>query len=166
MTNAGVQASDPVDAQLGWDELGLVAEGLALGMRPLRAAAREITQEYDLGPRGTWILSLVSSGVVYPLGLSEALKTGRSLVTAELARLVKAGLLTATADSKDRRRSQLALTAAGQAACQQVRSNMERILRRNLAGYSPREIRLMISMLRDVRRLEGDESEVAGGLHR
>ena len=84
---------------LGWDELGLVVEGLAYGQRPLRAATRQVTRQYDLGPRGPWILSLIWSGKCYPLELSQALKTGRSLITAELARLTRAGLITATADS-------------------------------------------------------------------
>lgn len=145
---------------LGWDELGLVAEGLAYGLRALRAATRPITREYDLGPRGAWILSLIWAGKCFPLELSRALKTGRSLITAELARLTSAGLITATADSGDRRRSQLALTPLGREACERVRSEMARIIRRNLAGYSAEDVRLLIRMLRDVRRLEAEELEV------
>lgn len=144
---------------LGWDELGLVAEGLAYGLRGLRAATRPVTRQYDLGPRGAWILSLISSGKCFPLELSQALKTGRSLITAELVRLTNAGLVTAQADSGDRRRSQLALTPLGREACERVRCEMARIIKRNLAAYSPEEVRLLIRMLRDVRRLEADELE-------
>ena len=144
---------------LGWDELGLVSEGLAYGLRALRAATRPVIREYHLGPRGAWILSLIWGGKCYPLELSQALKTGRSLITAELVRLTSTGLVTAQADSGDRRRSHLALTPLGREACERVRGEMARIIKRNLASYSPEEVRLLIRMLRDVRRLEADELE-------
>ena len=155
------EETSPGAESLGWNELGLVAEGVAYAQRPLRAATRQVTQQYDLGPRGAWILSLISGGRCYPLDLSKALKAGRSLITAELVRLTRAGLVTATADSEDRRRSQLALTPLGQEACESVRAEMARIVRRNLSAYSSDEVRLFIRMLRDVRRLEADEAEVA-----
>ena len=160
-TRPGGADSHGIDS-LGWDELGLVVEGLAYGQRPLKAATSQVTRQYDLGPRGAYILSLISGGKCYPLELSEALKAGRSLITAELIRLTNAGLVNSQADSDDRRRSQLELTELGRDACQQVRSEMARIVRRNLAAYSADEVRLLISMLRDVRRLEAGESESAG----
>ena len=164
MTRAALQPGSPqvqtkASNSLGWEELGLVAEGLAYAQRPLKAATRQVTRQYDLGPRGPWILSLISGGKCYPLELSQALKAGRSLITAELIRLTAAGLVTAQADSDDRRRSRLTLTALGHDACERVRSEMARIIRRNLAGYSAEEVRLFIRMLRDVRRLEADEAE-------
>lgn len=160
MTKAAEETSLGAE-RLGWNELGLVAEGLAYGQRPLRAATRKVTLQYDLGPRGAWILSLISGGRCYPLDLSTSLKAGRSLITAELVRLTRAGLVTAEADSADRRRSKLALTPLGQEACERVRAEMARIVRRNLSPYSSGEIRLLIRMLRDVRRLEADEAEVS-----
>ncbi len=159
MTQTKPQPRPQGAKELGWDELGRVAEGLAYAQRPLRAATRRVTRQYDLGPRGAWLLSLISGGKCYPLELSVVLKTGRSLITAELIRLTKAGLVTAHADSDDRRRSRLALTTLGEQACQQVRSEMARIVRRNLAPYSPDDVRLFIRMLADVRHLESDESE-------
>ena len=150
-TSAGVDT-------LGWDELGMVCEGLAFAQRPLRAATRRVTRQYDLGPRGAWILNLISSGKVFPLDLSEVLKAGRSLITAELARLTEAGLITASPGLHDRRRTELSLTKSGQTACQLVRDEMARIVRRNLADYSAEEIRLFSRMLRDVRALEENET--------
>jgi DNA-binding MarR family transcriptional regulator len=144
-------------ASLTWDELSPVLEGLAFTQRPLRAATRQVTRQYDLGPRGAWILSLISGGKIYPLELSDMLKAGRSLITAELARLTEAGLVTASPGRHDRRRSELALTPLGQQACQRVRDEMARIVRRNLAGYSTEEVMLFARMLRDVRQLEEDE---------
>ena len=147
---------------LSWDELGPLLEGLAFAQRPLRAATRQVTRQFNLGPRGAFILSLISSGKVYPLDLSEVLKAGRSLITAELGRLTEAGLVTARPGRHDRRRSELELTKLGQGACQHVRDEMARIVRRNLAGYSAAEARLFARMLRDVRQLEEDEKPVVG----
>lgn len=146
-------------AKLGWDELGFICEGLSFGQRPIRAAARDVTQRYNLGPRGAFILSLISNGIAYPLELAAIFKVGRSLITAELTKLTEAGLVVATPGEDDRRRSRQALTAAGQAACDEVRGAMERIIRRNLSGYSPEELRLFSRMLHDVRRLEDEEEE-------
>lgn len=151
MQEAGLDA-------LGWDELGRVAEGLAFGQRPLRAATREVTRQYGLGPRGAWILILISGGKRYPLELSEVLKAGRSLITAELVRLAEAGLVTSSQGRDDRRRRELALTIVGRQACQRVRDEMERIVRRNLAPYSAAEVRLFSRMLRDVRQLQDAEA--------
>ena len=147
-------------ASLSWDELSPMLEGLAFAQRPLRSATRQVTRQYDLGPRGAFILSLISGGKIYPLDLSDMLKAGRSLITAELTRLTEAGLVTASPGRHDRRRSELALTKLGQAACQQVRDEMARIVRRNLAGYSAEEFRLCSRMLREVRQLEEDETPV------
>ena len=147
-------------ASLPWEELGLVVQGLALGQRPIRAAAAGVTKRFGLGPRGAYILSLISGGVVYPNELALALKIGRSLITAELTRLTDAGLIRAEPGETDRRRSQLSLTPDGEAACDEVRLAMRGFVTRNLAGYSVDEIRLFIRMLRDVRRLEPGEEDL------
>lgn len=152
-------AHDAEPITLGWDELGFVCEGLSFGQRPIRAAARDVTLRHGLGPRGAFILSLISNGIVYPLELAAVFKVGRSLITAELARLTEAGLIAATPGKEDRRRSQLKLTPAGEEACKEVRTAMARIISRNLAGYSVEEVRLFSRMLHDVRRLEDEEEE-------
>ena len=146
-------------ADLGWDELGRLVEGMVWAQRPIRAAASEITQKHDLGPRGAFILSLIEGGLVFPHELATALRIGRSLITAELVRLTEAGLITATPGKQDRRRSELALTAPGQSACETVRATMARIITRNLAGYSVDEVRLLSRMLLDVSRLTAEERE-------
>jgi DNA-binding MarR family transcriptional regulator len=155
-TQATKAAADSIDA-MGWDELGLVCEGLAYGARLLRAATGPVTRQYSLGPRGAFILNLVSLGARYPLDLANAMKCGRSLITAELTRLTDAGLIVAKPGAKDRRRSELALTREGEAACQRVRGEMERLLRQTLATYTAEEIRLFSRMLRDVRQIDDEE---------
>jgi DNA-binding MarR family transcriptional regulator len=153
------ESGDDALAQLGSDELGQMVEGLTFAQRAVNGAATRTIKTYSLGPRGPWICTLIAGGVSYPLELAVALKCGRSLVTAELARLTEAGLITATPGKHDRRRSELALTSAGKKAADEVRSEMIRILRRNLAGYSVAELKLFARMLTSVARLEPDEED-------
>lgn len=141
---------------LGWTEIAPVIEGLAFSARPLKAATREVTGRYALGPRGTFILSLIANGLRYPAEISQMLMVGRSLITAELGRLTDAGLISARPGASDRRRSELALTPRGRAACDEVRAEMARLVRENLASYSPGEIALFARMLRDARKVEGE----------
>jgi DNA-binding MarR family transcriptional regulator len=148
------RAAEPVmpqQGQLSWDDLGSLAEGLAFASRPLKLATQSVTQRYDLGPRGAWILNLISNGVVHPTVLSTIFQVGRSLITAELVRLTDAGLIAAHPGQEDRRRSELALTPAGEAACRQIREDISTIFLGNLRGYSAEEIRKFTAMLRDVR---------------
>ncbi len=144
-------------AQLSEEEIGFVIEGLAFSQRPIRAAGKLVTERYGLGPRGAFILALIAGGIVYPMDLAAVLRTGRSLITAELARLTDAKLIKATPDADDRRMLQLALTPLGLAAREQVREAMGRIVTENLAAYSADEIRLFARMLRDARLVDGAE---------
>lgn len=136
-----------------------IIEGLVFAQRPIRAAAREVTRRYKLGPRGSFILGLIASGISYPHELASLLKIGRSLVTSELARLTAAGLVVASPGEQDRRRSALALTPTGERASNDVRDAITHILTRNLKGYSVEEVALFARMLRDIRRLEPGEHE-------
>lgn len=141
---------------LGWSDIALVIEGLAFSARPLKAATREVTARYALGPRGTFILSLIANGLRYPADISQTLMVGRSLVTAELGRLTDAGLISARPGARDRRRSELALTPRGRAACDEVRAEMARLIRHNLGDYSRAQIELFACMLRDARKVDGE----------
>lgn len=144
-------------AQLSADEIARIVEGLTFAQRGIQGAAARTIKSHSLGPRGAWICSLIAAGVNYPLELATALRCGRSLVTAELTRLTEAGLITATPGKHDRRRSELSLTKKGAEAAMQTRTELARILRRNLAGYTADELRLFARMLSDVARLEPDE---------
>ena len=117
-----------------------------------------MTERYDLGPRGAWILNLISSGVVHPTDLSTMFAVGRSLITAELVRLTEAGLIVARPGEQDRRRSELALTPAGEVASRQIRERIAAIIHENLRDYSADEMRKFARMLRDVRG-KGDAGE-------
>jgi DNA-binding MarR family transcriptional regulator len=138
----------PGDAELGRQEIEFLAEGLAFGPRALHAATSKVTQHYNLGPRGAWILNVISNGIAYPLELATVFCVGRSLITAELARLTEAGLVDARPGKDDRRKTELTLTPLGEQATGEIRAEMMAIVRRRLAGFDSQEVRLVAEALR------------------
>jgi DNA-binding MarR family transcriptional regulator len=138
----------PGPSSIGWDEIAFLAEGLAFGQRALRAATRKVTERHDLGPRGAWILNVVSNGGAYPLELASVFCVGRSLITAELTRLTEAGLIDTRPDKDDRRKTELTLTPLGRAASDELRQELSEIIRRRLAGFDAAEVRLAAEVLR------------------
>ena len=134
-------------APLDWDDIGYLSHGLIFGNRPMLRATEAVTERYALGPRGGWMLNLISGGLVHPHELSNVLRIGRSLVSAELARLVEAGLVESRTGHPDRRRSELVLTETGLAALAEIRRDLFRILSEALVGYTPDEIRAFAAML-------------------
>lgn len=139
------------ESPLVWDDIGSLSHGLVFGPRSLHQATRDITERYSLGPRGGWMLNLIGAGVFHPHELSDVLKIGRSLVSAELTRLTEAGLVTSTTGKADKRRSELKLTALGQAALDEIRSELFRSLTFALKDYTPGQVRLLTKMLHDLR---------------
>lgn len=138
------------ESALVWDDIGYLSHGLVFGARPLLQATRSVTERYSLGPRGGWMLNLIGGGLFHPHELSDVLRIGRSLVSAELARLTEAGLVTSTTGKADKRRSELKLTASGQAALDEIRSELFRSLTSALKDYSPSQVRMLAKMLHDL----------------
>jgi DNA-binding MarR family transcriptional regulator len=136
---------------LDWDDIGYLINGLAFAQTPVREATNGVTQKYNLGPRGAYILRLLANGLLYPLDLANALCCGRSLITAELARLTDAGLVDSQPGQTDRRRSELTLTALGQKETDKLRLEIRRIVSANLADYTPDEVRRFAVMLHAAR---------------
>lgn len=136
---------------LDWIDIGFLCEGIAFAQRPLREGNEKIIKQYNLGPRGAFILNLLSNGLRYPLELATALCCGRSLITAELVRLTDSGLVTSRPGEMDRRRTELTLTALGEQALAEIRAETSRIIRTNLSEYTPDEIRKFAVMLRAIR---------------
>jgi DNA-binding MarR family transcriptional regulator len=145
----------PAGAPLTWDDIGLLCHGLVFAQRPILAATKDVTERNSLGPRGAWLLNLISAGVNFPHELSEVMGIGRSLMSAELARLTDAGLIVSKPGATDKRRTELALTDKGEAEHKVIHAEIERILRAGLANYSPDEVRLVTRMLRDMRQSSG-----------
>lgn len=136
---------------LDWEDLGYLIDGLAFAQTPVREATNSVTQKYNLGPRGAYILRLLANGLLYPLELANALCCGRSLITAELSRLTDAGLVDSRPGRTDRRRSELTLTALGQEETEKLREEIRRIVSANLADYTPNEVRKFAVMLHAAR---------------
>ena len=129
-----------------------VIAGLVFAQRPINSAAKAAAEAYDLGPRGPFILSLISRGVCYPKDLAMILRVGRSLVTAEIVRLTEAGLISAQAGD-DRRRSRLSLTPSGERVNLSVRAQIVDLLTHSLSGYTADQLLLFSKMLREVGRV-------------
>ncbi len=136
---------------LDWDDIGFLCQGLSFASRPLFAATQGVTTRYSLGPRGAWMLNLITAGVVYPHELSNVFKIGRSLISAELTRLTDAGLVESRQGATDRRRSELALTDEGRKVLGEIRDELATSITSALSDYSPDEVRLLARMLTDLR---------------
>jgi DNA-binding MarR family transcriptional regulator len=147
---------------LVWDDIAFLTHGMSFASQPLLKATAAVTKRYDLGPRGAWILNLVEVGLVFPHELAEMLRIGRSLVSAELARLTEAGLITSRQGTRDRRRTELALTEAGQAVRAEIQGELARMVTETLAHYSPAELRLCARILSDMRNAAAPIEDGAG----
>lgn len=150
-THTGDAVNDvaPASPDLSAYEIALFCN--VLGVAPLQLAkAREaITARYDLGPRGAWIVGLLEVGVNSPSGLTEVLCIGRSLVTAEINRLLQAGLVTGNQNARDGRRTVLALTEEGRRVSRELRQTVNDFVTSRLAGYSREEIVACTALLQD-----------------
>ena len=141
--------ADPL--QLTWDEIGLLSEGLTLSARALRNVTQDITDEYVLGPRGAWMVHLISTGQVFPSDLTQVFHCGRSLITAELTRLTDAGLITYRKSTSDGRRVELTLTPLGRTVERRVKEALTKFILERLSAYTREEVLLFTRMLREFR---------------
>jgi DNA-binding MarR family transcriptional regulator len=147
---AGMRTGPIESGPLVWHDIAFLVHGMAFASQPLHYATDAVTERYNLGPRGTWVLNLVAIGLNHPHELAEMLRIGRSLVSAELARLTEAGLIVARQGTRDRRRSELALTPSGEEALNEVRDELARLVTESLGHYSPQELRLCGRILADM----------------
>ena len=151
-------AEDTSRLTLEWEEIGLLCEGLSFASRPFHGVIGEITEEFDLGPRGAWVVMLLANGMAsYPREMADFFKIGRSLITAELNRLTEAGLISATPSDEDRRQTRLELTEAGWKVRERMKRKLSELVLERFAGYSREEILLCSRMLHDFRYGRTDE---------
>ena len=144
---------------LSWDEIGFLCEGMSFASRPMYEATRNITEEFSLGPRGAWILGLIDNGHIYPLDITNVFRIGRSLISAELARLTEAGLITSAKNPEDRRRTALTLTPLGRDARRRAKEQLAALVLGRLKDYSREEMMLCARMLHDWRANGPSEGE-------
>ncbi|MCB2075134.1 MAG: hypothetical protein H6917_02895 [Novosphingobium sp.] len=138
-----------IQASLSNEDVAIFCSVVGAAPRILVKARETITRRYDLGPRGAWILGLIEVGVTSPSHLSDQLRIGRSLLTAELGRLVRAGLIESRKHDEDRRRLVLSLTASGNAACDELRVDVTKFVNDRLSGYPREDVMRCVDMLRE-----------------
>lgn len=132
---------------LGDGEVTRFCQAIGLAPRAMGRGAEEFVKRYDLGRRGVWIMGLISVGIDSPSGLSDALCIRRSLLSAELARLAKAGLVSSEKDSSDGRRLRIELTREGKAANSRLQKSLNKFVNENLAGFSKEDVLLCSRVL-------------------
>lgn len=127
-------------AKLSTNEIVMFSSAIAQAASKVRETRQAITDHYDLGPRGSWILDLIHAGFDSPSALAGPMNIGRSLVTAELKRLMEADLLEQSLCFEDRRRLKLTLTILGDRTRRQVIEDMSIFLHERLGEYSREEL--------------------------
>jgi len=133
--------------QLSEQEVALFCTAVGVAPKGMADAAADLIERYDLGRRGAWIMGMISSGLNSPSRLSDAFCIGRSLVTAELNRLVEAGLVETRKDAKDGRRLRLHLTEIGEVENERVQASVNALVNGKLSGYSREQVMLCAEVL-------------------
>lgn len=131
-------------------EIAHLCSVIGVAPRQLATAREAVTGEFDLGPRGAWMLGMIEVGIDSPSSLADALRIGRSLATTELNRLSDAGLIEARRGAGDGRRSHLTLTARGREANDRLRRALADFIDDRLGHYSRDEVMLCARILRDL----------------
>jgi len=134
-------ASDYAEAIL--NVFGVAARRMLRLMEP-------VTIRYSLGPRGASMLTLIERGAVHPAQLAEIYEVGRSLMTAEIARLTAAGLVTREEFDRDKRRAALTLTPLGKQVSADCFGAYRQTIQSALGHYTPAERALFLAMLQDL----------------
>jgi DNA-binding MarR family transcriptional regulator len=112
----------------------------------LARTARRLRQEAgtDLSPSQTSALAAIERhGPLTPSELAACERIQRPTATRVLARLEEAGLVTRTADPTDRRSSVVAVTAAGRALLEDLRTRKDLFLARRLDGLDAEELAVL-----------------------
>jgi len=138
---------DKFSAALSIDDVAYFCSAVGVAPRVIAEARKAVTKRYDLGPRGAWLLGMIDVGVNSPSRLSELMCIGRSLMTAELTRMTKAGLIESRKDAEDGRRLTLSLTRKGKAACDELQMDVTNFVNKRLASFSHDEIMLCVRLL-------------------
>lgn len=137
-TRKGTISSDYAEAVL--NVLGAAA-------RRMLALTEPVNTRYSLGPRGASMLTLIDKGAVHPAQLAEIYEVGRSLITAEIARLVTAGLVIREEFDGDKRRAALVLTPLGKTVSAENFTSYLATLQSSLGQYDQQERALFLAML-------------------
>jgi DNA-binding MarR family transcriptional regulator len=148
-----------VGLNLSWEDIGFFGNAIAIASRQWRTAAKEVRDEYALGPHGPWIIGLIASHqVVYPSDLTKVLRCGRSLISAELNKLNEAGLINCRKSEEDGRQIELSVTPLGTEANERIAESLTSMLEERLVHYGREDILYCARLLRD---LAGSSIEIS-----
>ncbi len=111
-----------------------------------------VTVAHSLGPRGASMLTLIDRGAVHPAQLAEIYEVGRSLITAEISRLIAAGLVVRDEFEQDKRRASLSLTVLGKQVSGECFAAYTQAVHSSLGHYGPKQRALFLKMLEDLGR--------------
>jgi DNA-binding MarR family transcriptional regulator len=148
-SGGAVDRADATRPDLSPHDVAVFCNVIGVGPRQMMKAREEITERYDLGPRGAWIVGLIEVGVNSPSALTEVLCIGRSLVTAEINRLLQAGLVAGIQSERDGRRTVLELTEEGWRVSRELREKVNEFVIGRLAGHTREEVLACIALLQD-----------------
>jgi DNA-binding MarR family transcriptional regulator len=146
---AGMRARSGLN--LSWEDIGFFGNAIAIASRQWRLAAKQVRDEYALGPHGPWIIGLIASNhVVYPSDLTKVLRCGRSLISAELNKLSEAGLINCRKSEEDGRQIELSVTPLGAEMNKRVAEGLTSMLEERLVHYTREDILYCARLLRDL----------------
>ncbi|MCE7797216.1 hypothetical protein LWE61_11675 [Sphingobium sufflavum] len=150
MPSRGAFTEDKRDELLySTEEAGFFFGALAAARDRFGHVTRILSREYEIGPRGPWMVGLIGRRPISPHELARAFSIGRSLVTAELAQLQAANLILYEKSAQDGRRIELSLTPTGQALRERLSRDLTSLLEQRLSGYSAEQVMATARMLRD-----------------
>lgn len=145
-----VQTKSLDEAEREYAEAVLNTVGIAA--RRMLRLMDPVTVAHSLGPRGASMLTLISRGAVHPAQLAEIYEVGRSLITAEISRLIAAGLVVRDEFEHDKRRASLRLTVLGQQVGDQCFDAYTQAVQSSLGHYGQKQRALFLKMLEDLGR--------------
>ena len=120
----------------------------------VRAHVRQVaTEEFAISVEQFQMLRLVRSGRGSVSELAVARNISRPAVSQAVDSLVNKGLLTRTPDTEDRRYTQLALTASGNAMLDAIFDDARDWMRPKLAALGERELENVIRAMDSLRRI-------------
>jgi len=120
----------------------------------VRGHIRQVaTERFPISVEQFQILRLVRSGRSCVSELAEAKRISRPAISQGVDALVNKKLLTRTQDTEDRRHSQLALTAAGNAMLDAIFDDTRAWMRPKLAALSQSELENVIRAMDSLKKL-------------
>jgi DNA-binding MarR family transcriptional regulator len=134
---------------LSRDDIGYFSQAVASSRGQFAHATKAMCEEFELAPRGPFIIGMLGRKALSPHELADFYGVGRSLITAELSKLSDAGLIEQVKDGSDGRRVTLSLTPAGWTVYNRLGEDMGAFLAKRLSGYTRDEIMLCARLLSD-----------------